>query len=76
MKRVCDIRQVPDLEALRAWARSHGARVRYLGPTLERHPVYAATRGHVTRVAVVPERDPHLCPLVWVSPLENLEEER
>lgn len=72
MTRVCEIREVSDLEALRRWADSNGAQVRYLGPTLEKHPVYGATRGHISRVAVGKEHDPHCTPLVWRSPLENL----
>lgn len=72
MTRVCDIRQLPTMDALTTWAAEHRARVRYLGPNLEGHAVYGATRGHVTRVAVEDERDPHPGPLVWQSPLEDL----
>lgn len=72
MTRVCEIRELPDLDTLRRWADRNGARVRYLGPTLERRPVYGATCGRASRVAVGKEYDPHRAPLIWRSPLENL----
>ena len=72
MKRVCDIRKLADLEALRAWARAHRTTVTYLGPTLDSKPLYGATRGATTRVAVGPDPDPHPQPLSWRSPLEEL----
>lgn len=72
MTAVCDIRELPGMTALNAWAREHEATVRYLGPTLESKPLYAATRGAVTRVARGRRRDPHALPLVWTSPLERL----
>ncbi|WP_304452016.1 hypothetical protein [Nocardiopsis sp. YSL2] len=68
---VCDIRELPSLRALSAWAGSHGTRVRYLGPTLEGEPVWGATRGPVTRVARGSRPDPHPVPLVWSSPLAH-----
>ncbi|GAB2508610.1 hypothetical protein HNR10_003918 [Nocardiopsis aegyptia] len=68
---VCDIRELPSLRALSAWARTHGARVRYLGPTLEGEPVWGAVRGPVTRVVRGRRPDPHPTPLVWSSPLED-----
>lgn len=75
MTRVCDLRELPTMAALTAWATAHGARVTYLGPDLQGHPVYAARRGPVTRVVTVPGRDPHPHPLAWHSPLEQLPED-
>lgn len=72
MTAVCDIRELPGMTALNAWARTHNTTVRYLGPTLEGQPLYGATRGSVTRVARDHRRDPHKLPLVWESPLERL----
>lgn len=69
---VCDIKELPDRAALTVWARARGVRVRYLGPTLEGHPVYGATYGPLTRVAREHRRDPHPRQLVWHSPLEHL----
>ncbi|WP_304452539.1 hypothetical protein [Nocardiopsis sp. YSL2] len=74
MTAVCDLREVATLAELRAWALAHGTRVRYLGPTLEDRPLYAATRGPATRVAVGTGPDPHPRPIVWHSPLEHLGE--
>ncbi|KOX16947.1 hypothetical protein [Nocardiopsis sp. NRRL B-16309] len=68
---VCDIRELPSLRALSAWARKHGTRVRYLGPTLEGEPVWGAARGTVTRVARGSGPDPRPLPLVWSSPLQH-----
>ncbi|MFV2195535.1 hypothetical protein [Nocardiopsis sp. LOL_012] len=66
---VCDIRTLPTKDALRAWAREHGARVRWMGATLDGGEVWGATRGVVTRVCVTaPDGRPH--PAVWRSPLE------
>ncbi|MEV2277470.1 hypothetical protein AB0I72_17985 [Nocardiopsis sp. NPDC049922] len=76
MTRVCDIRELPTVSELRAWADAHGARIRHLGADLENHPVYGATRGHVTRVARGPRPDRHPHALVWHSPLENREATR
>jgi hypothetical protein len=70
--RVCDIRELPSVNALVRWARDHRARVRYLGTTLEGRAVYGATRGPVTRVARSAEPDPHPRTLAWESPLEHL----
>ncbi|WP_053618160.1 hypothetical protein [Nocardiopsis sp. NRRL B-16309] len=72
MTAVCDLHELATLAELRAWARAHGTRVRYLGPTLEGRPLYAATRGPSSRVVVDPRPDPHPRPLVWHSPLERL----
>ena len=72
MKRVCEIRELPDLAALRQWAACNGALVLYLGPNLEKRPVYGATSGHASRVTVGKEHDPYRSPLIWRSPLENL----
>ncbi|XKK41704.1 hypothetical protein HFP72_16340 [Nocardiopsis sp. ARC36] len=69
---VCDLRELPSMAALTAWATAHGATVTYLGPDLQGHAVYAARRGPVTRVVTVPGPDPHPHPLTWHSPLENL----
>ncbi|MFV2198659.1 hypothetical protein [Nocardiopsis sp. LOL_012] len=76
MNHVCDIAELSTLADLTAWARGHGAGLRYLGPDLEGRAVYAATRGHLTRVAVTDRPDPHRPPLVWTSPLEHLGKER
>jgi hypothetical protein len=70
---VCEVRELPSMAALSAWADAHRVRVRYLGPTLEGEPVWGATRGAVTRVAREHRPDPHPHPLVWKSPLEHLE---
>lgn len=70
MTRVCDIAELESLAALHQWARTHHTNVRYLGPTLEGTPVYAATRGPVTRVARGEGPTPYPQPLVWSSPLE------
>lgn len=68
----CDIRRLPTVAALTAWAGEHNARVRYIGPTLEGHAVYEASHGHVTRVAVdTTEMDTHQMPLSWASPLDH-----
>ncbi|MES0838012.1 hypothetical protein [Nocardiopsis tropica] len=72
MTRVCDLRELPTMAALTAWATAHGAAVTYLGPDLQGHAVYAARRGPVTRVVTVPGPDPHPHPLTWQSPLETL----
>ncbi|MDE3722726.1 hypothetical protein PWG71_15160 [Nocardiopsis sp. N85] len=72
MNRVCDIRRLSSIQALGVWASVHHVPLRYLGPTLEGHAVYAATHGRATRVAVTSGRDPHPLPLVWRSPLEAL----
>ncbi|MFD3688677.1 hypothetical protein ACFWTE_28110 [Nocardiopsis sp. NPDC058631] len=69
---VCDIRDLPTMAALAQWAAAHGARVTYLGPDLQGHPVYGARRGPVVRVVFAPGRDPHPHPLSWRSPLETL----
>ncbi|MEU0242149.1 hypothetical protein ABZ234_31110 [Nocardiopsis sp. NPDC006198] len=69
---VCDLRELPTMAALTAWATAHGAAVTYLGPDLQGHAVYAARRGPVTRVVTVPGPDPHPHPLTWHSPLETL----
>ncbi|WP_223838644.1 hypothetical protein [Nocardiopsis deserti] len=69
---VCDIRELPTVQDLRAWAAAHRARVTYLGPTLEGQPLYGASRGPVTRVARECRPDPHPHRLVWASPLEHL----
>ncbi|WDZ91706.1 hypothetical protein [Nocardiopsis sp. HUAS JQ3] len=69
---VCDIRELPTLQGLRAWAAAHRCRVIYLGPTLEGQPLYGATRGTVTRVAREHRPDPRPHRLVWASPLEHL----
>ncbi|GAA0980986.1 hypothetical protein GCM10009551_023340 [Nocardiopsis tropica] len=69
---VCDLRELPTMAALTAWATAHGAAVTYLGPDLQGHAVYAARRGPVTRVVTVPGPDPHPHPLTWHSPLEAL----
>ncbi|WP_433699115.1 hypothetical protein [Nocardiopsis sp. CA-288880] len=75
MTLVCDLRELPTMAALTAWAAAHGARVTYLGPDLQGHAVYAARRGPVIRVAVAPVRDPHPQPVSWESPLETLPED-
>ncbi|GAA1452934.1 hypothetical protein [Nocardiopsis tropica] len=69
---VCDLRELPTMAALTAWATAHGAAVTYQGPDLQGHAVYAARRGPVTRVVTVPGPDPHPHPLTWQSPLETL----
>jgi hypothetical protein len=38
---VCDIRELPTLQDLHAWAAAHRTRVTYLGPTLEGDEVVA-----------------------------------
>ncbi|MEV2274363.1 hypothetical protein AB0I72_02150 [Nocardiopsis sp. NPDC049922] len=74
MKRrtVCDLHELADLPALKAWAAERGADVHCLGPDLECHAVYAAILGPVIRVARTAHPDPHLHTLVWKSPLEHL----
>ncbi|MCY9784658.1 hypothetical protein KIK06_12220 [Nocardiopsis sp. EMB25] len=69
---VCDIRELPDVSALKQWAAERGTVVHYLGPDLKCHAVYAAAVGPVIRVARSRYRDPHPHTLVWESPLENL----
>ncbi|GAB2517013.1 hypothetical protein [Nocardiopsis aegyptia] len=69
---VHEVRELPDMRSLRSWARAHNTRIRYLGPTLDRHAVYAAEDGDTARVVRTPEHDPHPPPLVWRSPLERL----
>ncbi|MEE2041297.1 hypothetical protein Q8791_29135 [Nocardiopsis sp. CT-R113] len=71
-RRVCDVGELSTMADLNAWATAHGAEVTYRGSTLEGRAVYGATRGPVTRVVVVPGRDPHPHPLSWESPLERL----
>lgn len=71
MTRVCDIRELPDLAALGAWARAHQTAVVYLGPDAEGRPVYEARVGTTERVARSHTLDPHRHPLVWRSPLER-----
>lgn len=70
------IEELPTLDELHAWADERGVQLRYLGPTLESHPVYGAlciSGGTAeVRVVVLEGRDPHHPPLVWRSPLENL----
>ncbi|WP_232832118.1 hypothetical protein [Nocardiopsis sp. FIRDI 009] len=75
MTRVCDIRELPSMSALRTWAAEHGTTVRHQGWDLYGRPVYTATRGHVTRVARGRERAPGTRPLVWRSPLEDIGQE-
>jgi hypothetical protein len=70
---VCDIRELPTLAELDAWAAEHGVRIGYLGADLENRPVYGATRGHLTRLARDAGPDLHRHPLVWRSPLESTE---
>ncbi|MFL1382063.1 MULTISPECIES: hypothetical protein [unclassified Nocardiopsis] len=72
MRRVCDIREFSSIQTLGFWASVHQVPLRYLGPTLEGHAVYAATHGCTTRVAVTSGRDPHPLHPVWRSPLEAL----
>ncbi|MGW5875153.1 hypothetical protein ACWFMI_01180 [Nocardiopsis terrae] len=71
MNHVCDIRELPDIDALRSWARTHHTAIGYVGPDAEGYPVYEAHRGHTTRLARGTTRDPHTHPLVWHSPLER-----
>lgn len=71
MNRVCDIRELACLDALRAWARAHRATVVYSGPDTEGRPVYIARAGVVERVARGAGPDPHAFPLTWRSPLET-----
>ncbi|WP_117198504.1 hypothetical protein [Nocardiopsis sp. TNDT3] len=74
MKRVCDLRSLPDRAALTAWASAHEARVAYLGPDHQGHAVYGAADGPFIRVVVDTSLpDPHPRPLAWYSPLERLE---
>jgi hypothetical protein len=70
---VCEVRELPTMTALLSWARRHHTRVRYLGPDLHSHAVYAAEDGPVARVARTADRDPHPMPVRWRSPLERLE---
>ncbi|WP_046470866.1 hypothetical protein [Allosalinactinospora lopnorensis] len=67
----CEIRQVPDLDTLHAWASSMGVPVRQRGITLEGNDVYAATHGTTTLVCVVPNRH-QPPPLNWESPFEHM----
>lgn len=71
MALVCDIRELPDLETLRAWALAHRTTVVYSGPDIEGRPVYIARAGVVERVARGTGPDPHAFPLTWRSPLET-----
>ena len=75
MTRVCDIRELPSLRALGAWARAHRVSVVYSGPDAEGHPVYTARAGTAERVARAPGRDPHSHPLIWRSPLDRTTKE-
>lgn len=71
MTRVCDIRELPSVEALRAWARTHHATIRHPGPDATGRPVYIARSGTAERVARAEGSDPCSHPLVWRSPLET-----
>ncbi|MEU0236695.1 hypothetical protein ABZ234_03320 [Nocardiopsis sp. NPDC006198] len=75
MTLACDLREIPTMAALTAWAAAHGVRITYQGPDHEGHPVYAARRGPVIRVVVAPVRDPHPQSMSWRSPLETLPED-
>jgi hypothetical protein len=74
MKRtICDIRELPSLAALEAWARQKHVAVEYLGRSLRDEPVYGARCGVVTRVARGErEGGPSRVVWVWESPLERL----
>ncbi|MFL1377870.1 hypothetical protein [Nocardiopsis protaetiae] len=72
MTTVLDLREVPNLPALRAWASAHGATVRYLGPTGDHEEVYGARRGAQMRVCRTPWENTRLHPVMWRSPLETL----
>ena len=52
MNPVCDIQSLDTVAALHEWATTHHTPVTYLGPSLENQPIYGATNGHHTRVAV------------------------
>jgi hypothetical protein len=67
----CDIAELPDLAALKAWAAGCGVGVDYAGPDAQHRPVYRAKCGVVTRVARGSGRDPAPIPVVWESPLER-----
>lgn len=69
MPRVCDIRELPSMAALRTWAAAHDATITYAGPDVFARPVYVAQAHGMERVARGSGRDPHLMPLVWRSPL-------
>ena len=71
MTRGCDVRELPDLRALRAWARAHRATVAYSGTDTEGRPVHIARAGVVERVARGAGRDPRAFPPAWRSPLET-----
>ncbi|OLT27218.1 hypothetical protein BJF83_18715 [Nocardiopsis sp. CNR-923] len=71
-RRVCDLRELPDVPALKRWAAEHGADVHCLGPDLESRAVYGAAVGPVIRVARSRHREPHPHAPVWHSPLEHL----
>ncbi|GAB2483025.1 hypothetical protein [Nocardiopsis aegyptia] len=73
MKRtICDIRELPSMAALRAWARRHDVNVEYLGSSLRGEPVYGARRRVVTRVARGRHQGPARALWAWESPLERL----
>ncbi|WP_046470082.1 hypothetical protein [Allosalinactinospora lopnorensis] len=73
MTTVCEIRQVPDMDTLRYWARAMGVTVEQRGITLEGNDIYGATYGVTTLVCVVVPTDrPRRPPLHWESPLEHM----
>ncbi|KOX23887.1 hypothetical protein [Nocardiopsis sp. NRRL B-16309] len=67
---VLELRELPDMGALRAWASRHNASISYLGPTLEGEETYGARAGVQLRVCRCPQDRPH--PVEWNSPLEHL----
>ncbi|WP_052745826.1 hypothetical protein [Allosalinactinospora lopnorensis] len=73
MTTVCEIRQVPDMDTLRYWARAMEVPVQQIGITLDGNDVMGATHGPTTLVCVVPTRGPRRPPLKWESPFERME---
>jgi hypothetical protein len=69
---VFEVREVESREALHAWARAHGVRVRYLGSTWQHEEVYGAQQGTQVRVCRTPWEHHRPHPVVWRSPLEAL----
>ncbi|WDZ90804.1 hypothetical protein [Nocardiopsis sp. HUAS JQ3] len=69
---VFEVHEVESREALRAWARAHRVRVRYLGSTWQHEEVYGAQKGTQVRVCRTPWEHHRFHPIVWRSPLEAL----
>jgi hypothetical protein len=69
---IFEVHEVADMAELRRWAAAHGARVRYLGSTLNHQELYGAQRGNQLRVCRTEWESLRLHPISWASPLEHL----